>query len=125
VRGARDAADQLQATAAILLIAAPLILLLAVLAATGWRARAIAGAGVAVAAAGAMVLLTRALVGAHVVDVLTPSGADRDAVAAAWSVGTSKLAWLAGAAIVVGLVAALVASVAARAGEDARQPQYL
>ena len=118
VRGAREAADQLQRTAAILLIAAPLVLLLAVLAATGWRRRALAGAGIAVAVAGGIVLLARALVGAHVVEVLTPNEADRDAVGAAWSVGTSGLAWMAGAAVVVGLVVALLANVAARAATD-------
>ena len=122
VRGAREGADQLRRTAAALIFVAPLILLLAVVLARGWRARALAGAGVAVAAAGAAVLVARALVGAHVVDVLTPTRADRDAAAAAWSVGTSQLAWLAGAAIVGGLVLAAVASVAAR-GE--RRPAYL
>ena len=118
VRGAREAVDQLQRTAAVLLIAAPLVLALAVLAATGWRRRALAGAGIAVAVAGGIVLLARALVGAHVVEVLTPSSADRDAVGAAWSVGTSGLAWMAGAAIVVGLAVALGANVAARAASD-------
>ena len=121
VRGARNAADQLQRTAAILLIAAPLVLLLAVLAATGWRRRALAGAGIAVAVAGGIVLLARALVGAHVVEVLTPNEADRDAVGAAWSAGTSGLAWMAGAAIVVGLAVAVVANIAAHAaGDDER-----
>jgi hypothetical protein len=118
VRGAREAADQLQKTAAILLIVAPLTLLLAVLAATGWRRRALAGAGIAVAVAGGIVLLARALVGAHVVEVLTPNSADRDAVSAAWSVGTSGLAWTAGAAIAGGLVVAVLASMAARAATD-------
>jgi hypothetical protein len=118
VRGARTAVDQLQKTAAVLLIVAPLVLLLAVLAATGWRRRALAGAGIAVAVAGAIVLLARALVGAHVVEVLTPHSADRDAVGAAWSVGTSGLAWMAGAAIVIGLVVAVGANVAARAASD-------
>ena len=131
VRGARRAADRLQQTAAVLIVLAPLTLLLAVLAATGWRRRAlagagiavaVAGAGIAVAVAGAIVLLARALVGAHVVEVLTRGSADRDAVGAAWSVGTSGLAWMAGAAIVVGLVVALAANVAARAAsDDARQ----
>ena len=122
VRGARRAADRLQQTAAVLIVLAPLTLLLAVLAATGWRRRALAGAGIAVAVAGAIVLLARALVGAHVVEVLTRGSADRDAVGAAWSVGTSGLAWMAGAAIVVGLVVALAGNVAARAAsDDARQ----
>jgi hypothetical protein len=124
VRGAREAADQLQRTAAVLLILAPLTLLLAVLAATGWRVRAIAGVGVAVAAAGGLVLLARALVGAHVVEVLTPSGGDDAAAAAAWSVGTSQLAWIAGAAVVVGLLVAVVASLAARTGAGSR-PGYV
>jgi hypothetical protein len=113
VRGAREGADQLQRTAVVLLIAAPLVLLLAVLAATGWRARALAGAGVAVAVAGGLVLLARALVGAHVVEVLTQNSADEDAVGAAWSAGTATLAWAAGAAIVAGLVLAVAARAAA------------
>jgi hypothetical protein len=118
VRGAREAADRLQQTAALLIVLAALALVLAVLAADGWRSRALAGAGIAVAVAGAIVLLARALIGAHVVEVLTPNSADRDAVSAAWSVGTSGLAWMAGAAIVVGLVVALAGNVAARAASD-------
>jgi hypothetical protein len=126
VRGVRNAADELHRTATVLLIAAPLILLLAVAAASGWRTQALAGAGVSVAAAGALVLITRALVGAHVVDVLSPRAADRDAAAAAWAVGTSQLAWIAGAAIVVGLIVAVLAGIAGRAGAGARpQPRYL
>jgi hypothetical protein len=113
VRGAREATDGLQQVAVVLLIAAPLVLLLAVAAATGWHRRALAGAGLAVAVAGGIVLLARALMGAHVVEVLTPNEADRDAVAAAWSVGTSTLAWTAGAAIVVGLIVAVAARLTA------------
>ena len=113
VRGGREAANRLQQVAVVLLITAPLVLLLAVAAATGWHRRALAGAGIAVAAAGGIVLLARALVGAHVVRVLTPNEADRDAVAAAWSVGTSTLAWTAGAAIVVGLIVAAAARLTA------------
>ena len=123
VRGAREGVDQLQRTATVLLVVAPLILLLAVLLARGWRPQALAGAGVAVAVAGAIVLVARALVGAHVVEVLTSSSADQDAAAAAWSVGTGQLAWLAGAAIVGGLVVAVAASIAARAGPS--RPAHL
>lgn len=114
-RGAREAAGQLERTATVLLIAAPLVLLCAVLAARGWRAQAVAGVGVAVAVAGGAVLLARALVGARVVDVLTPAGGDRDAVGAVWAEGTSQLAWVAAAAIVAGGVVAVAANVAARA----------
>jgi hypothetical protein len=122
VRGARNAADTLHQVAAALLIAAPVVLLLALLAARGWRSQALAGVGVAVAVAGALVLLTRALVGAHVVDVLTSHSSDRDAVAAAWSAGTWQLAWMAGAAIMIGLLLAVGASIAGRA---APRPRYL
>jgi hypothetical protein len=118
VRAAREGVDQLQRVAAVLLIAAPLVLFLAVAAATGWRRRAAAGAGIAVALAGGIVLLARALVGAQVVEALTANEADRDAVGAAWSAGTSGLAWAAGAAIVVGLVVAVAANVAGRASAD-------
>ncbi len=118
IRGAREATDQLQRTASVLLILAPLVLLGAVLAAAGWRRRALAGAGIAVAVAGVIVLVARALVGAHVVEVLTPREADRDAVEAAWSTGTSSLAWLAGAAIVAGLVLAVVAGMSSAVGRD-------
>ena len=120
VRGAREAADRLHRVAIVLLVVAPLRLLLAVVLARGWRARAIAGAGVSVAASGALVLLARALVGAHVVDVLAPAPTDHDAVAAAWSVSTSQLAFAAGAAIVAGLLVALVATVAGRAQPRSR-----
>lgn len=114
VRGAREAADRLERTATVLLIAAPLVLLLAIGLARGWRVRALAGAGISIAVGGGLVLVARGLVGAHVVDVLTPSGAGRDAVAAAWSVGTSSLSSLAVGAIVAGLVIAAGASIAAR-----------
>lgn len=114
VRVVRDATGELERTAAVLLIAAPLILLLAVLAAIGWRMRALARAGIAVAAAGALVLIARALVGAQVADVLTPTRPDREAAEAVWSVGTSLLAYMAIGAIVGGLVVAVVAGLAAR-----------
>ena len=111
-RGAREAAGQLERTATVLLIAAPLVLLLAVLAASGWRTRALAGAGIAIAVAGAIVLVARALVGAHVVDVLTTSRSDRDTVEAVWSTGTTTLAYTGAAAIAIGLLIAVAASVA-------------
>jgi hypothetical protein len=114
VSGARKAAGQLQRTATILIVLAVVALLLAVLAARGWRLRALAGVGLSVAVAGAIVLATRALVGANVVDVLTQSAADRDAVKAAWSVGTSLLATMAWIAIAGGLAVALAAGAAAR-----------
>jgi hypothetical protein len=122
VRGVRDAAGGLERTATFLLIAAPLMLALAVLAAAGWRMRALSGVGVAVAAAGAMVLLARALTGAYVVDALTPTRPDREAAEAVWSVGTSLLATMAWAAIIGGLLLALVAGLAARSRP---RPQYL
>ena len=111
-RGTREAAGQLDRTATALLIAAPLVLLLAVFAATGWRLRALAAAGIAIAAAGAIVLITRAVVGAHVVDVLTPARSDRDAVGAVWSTGTTTLAYTGAGAIIVGLLIALAAGLA-------------
>jgi hypothetical protein len=117
VRGAREAAGQLERTATVLAILAAAALLVAVAAARGWRLRALAGAGLAVAAAGTIVLLTRALVGSHVVDVLTQSPPDRDAVKAAWSVSTSLLSTMAWIAIAAGLAVALAAGVAGRPRE--------
>jgi hypothetical protein len=114
VRGGRDNARRLERAAAVLLVAAPLVLLMAVAVASGWRMRALAGVGVAIAVAGALVLLTRALVGAHIVDVLVASAADRDAGDAAWSAGTSLLETMAVFAIAAGLALALAAGVAAR-----------
>jgi hypothetical protein len=76
---------------------------------------------VAVAVAGVLVLVTRALVGANVVGDLTDSAADRDAAEAAWSAGTSLLATMAGVSIAGGLALALLAGVV---GRPAR-PRYL
>ena len=120
VRGARENAGRLERAADVLLVAAPLVLLLAVAVARGWRVRALAGVGVAVAVAGVLVLLTRALVGANVVDELVISAADRDAGEAAWSAGTSLLATMAAVAIGAGLALALIAGIVARP-----QPRYL
>jgi hypothetical protein len=114
VRGTRDAARRLERAAAVLAILAPLCFALALAAAQGWRVRALAGVGLAVAAAGVLVLLTRSLVGANVVDVLAATTADRDAASAAWSAGTSALATMAAVAIAGGLALALSAGVAAR-----------
>jgi hypothetical protein len=114
VRGARENAGRLERAAAVLLVAAPLVLLLAVAVARGWRMRALAGVGVAVAVAGVLVLLTRALVGANVVDELVVSAADRDGGEAAWSAGTSLLATMAAAAIAGGAALALLAGVVGR-----------
>ena len=47
VRGARENAGRLEQAATVLLVAAPLVLLLAVAVASGWRMRALAGVGVA------------------------------------------------------------------------------
>jgi hypothetical protein len=116
-RSVRVAAAELERTAVVLLIAAPLVLLLAVAAASGWRMRALAGAGIAVTVAGVLVLAIRALAGAYVVDVLTPTRPDREAAEAVWSAGTSLLGYMAAAAIVGGLVLALAAGLAARPRE--------
>jgi hypothetical protein len=121
IRGARQAAHRLERIALLLSIAAPLTFALALATARGWRLRALAGVGLAVAGAGVLVLLTRALVGANVVDVLAASARDRDAVAAAWSAGTSSLAQMAVIAIAAGLAVALAAGVAARP----RRERYL
>jgi hypothetical protein len=122
VQSLRDATDALQRTAAFLLIAAPLMLALAVLAASGWRMRALSGAGIAVAAAGAVVLIARALTGSYVVDALTETRPDREAAEAVWSVATSLLATMAWVAIIGGLLLALIAALAARARPQARYP---
>jgi hypothetical protein len=122
VQSLRDATDALQRTAAFLLIAAPLMLGLAVLAASGWRMRALSGAGFAVAAAGAIVLIARALTGAYVVDALTSTRPDREAGEAVWSVATSLLATMAWVAIIGGLLLALIAALVARARPQPRLP---
>ena len=122
-RGAREGAAQLERTATVLLIGGPLVLLLAVLAAAGWRMRALSGAGLAVAAAGAIVLAARALVGAGVVETLAPARSDREAAEAVWSVGTSMLGAMAWVAIVGGLALAVAAVVAAARAPRERLPR--
>ena len=117
VRGARENAGRLERAAAVLLVAAPLVLLMAVAVASGWRRRALAGVGVAVAVAGVLVLVTRALVGADIVSDLAPSATDRDAAEAAWSAGTSLLATMAILAIAAGAALALLAGVVGRPRE--------
>ena len=121
VRGARENAGRLERAAVVLLIAAPLVLLLAVAAARGWHMRALAGAGISIAVAGVAVLVVRALVGENVVGDLIATAADRDAAEAAWSAGTSLLATMAYVAIAAGVALALLAGVVARP----QRPRYL
>jgi hypothetical protein len=77
--------------------------------------RALSGAGIAVAVAGAVVLIARALTGSYVADALTTTRPDREAAGAVWSVATSLLATMAWVAIIGGLLLALIAALAARA----------
>jgi FtsH-binding integral membrane protein len=79
----------------------------AVAVARGRRARTLMHVGVICIGAGAVALVIRALVGAQVVDTLASTEAVRPAASAAWSIGTSVLADVAGALIFIGVFVVL------------------
>lgn len=69
--------------------------------------RTFLGVGLALVAAGALALLSRALAGHAIVDQLLARDADREAAEAAWRVATSTIVDLAAAAIGLGLLTAI------------------
>lgn len=93
---------------AILLPALALLLFAcAVAVARGRRARTLMHVGVICIGAGAVTLVIRTLAGSQVVDTLASTEAVRPAASAAWSIGTSVLADVAGALIFIGVFVAL------------------
>jgi hypothetical protein len=70
--------------------------------------RTFLGVGLALAATGALALLSRALAGHAIVDQLVAGDTDRAAADAAWRIATSKIADLAGIAIGLGAVIVLL-----------------
>lgn len=80
------------------------LLALAVLLARGWRREALEDVGAALAAVGVVVLISRGVVGAYLVESLAASPATEPAARSVWEIGTSLLASSAVASIVYGIV---------------------
>lgn len=113
---ARDAVRAIRRIPVPATIATVALLALALLLGRAQLHRTVLGAGLSLAAAGALALLARLLAGHEIVDVLLAGEADREAAEAAWGLATSIIVDLSVGAICLG---ALVALWALLAGESA------
>lgn len=102
----------LKSLAVVLPILAVLLLMFAVWLAHGRRREALLTAGFVLVGSGLLVLVIRAIAGGQVVNELAKDAGVRPAVEAAWSIGTSVLADIAGAVIFVGIPVILAALLA-------------
>lgn len=93
-------------------IAVFVLLALALLLGRARLRRTILGAGLSLAATGALALLARAIAGHEIVDSLLSGDADREAAEAAWGIATSLVVDLSAAAIGLGGLVALWALLA-------------
>jgi hypothetical protein len=106
---AQDVVDVFEALVVVLCALALALYALAVFVARDRRRETLRACGLGLAAAGAAVLVARALAGDAVVDALTTSAAVRPAAEATWTISTSLLAEIAGAAIGYGVVIVVAA----------------
>ena len=98
----QDIGRGLRSLALWLSIAVPLLFALAIWSARGWRRRAVINVGYALATAGLLVLLARAVVQSQVPASLVKDASIRPAAAATVSIATSMLAEIAGELVLVG-----------------------
>ena len=105
-------ANGLRSLAVVLPILAVLLLMLAVWLSPGRRREALQSSGLVLVGSGLFVLLVRGVAGTHVVDALARDEGVRPAAEAAWSIGTSVLAEVAGAVVFVGVPLILAALLA-------------
>jgi hypothetical protein len=108
IKAVQDIGKALKGLALLLTIIVPLLYALAILLARGFRRRTLMSVGVAAIAVGLLVFIGREILVTQVTDSLVKTESVRPAALAALSIGTSMLAEIAGAFIVVGtpLVAA-------------------
>jgi hypothetical protein len=119
----QDIGRALRSLALWLSIAVPLLFGLAIALARGWRRRAVMNVGYALATAGFLVLLARALVQSRVPASLVADASIRPAAAATVSIATSMLAEIAGELVLVGALLIIAAWLAgpARFAADFRR----
>jgi hypothetical protein len=121
VRRVRVTVNAIRNLVLVLSLLACICLVLAIAVATGQRLRAVAYVGVCLAISGGLLLAARALIGPALADHLAPASApvNRDAVHAAWLIGTTQLRTTAIILLVVGGV--LIIGGTAAAIESARR----
>jgi hypothetical protein len=114
----RVAVNTIRNLVLVLSLLAGICFVLAILVATGRRARAIAYVGVCLAVCGGLLLAARALIGPALADSLVPASApaNRAAVRATWLIGSTQLqtaaiiALIAGGVLLIGGAAAAIES---------------
>ena len=105
----QDAGNAVQSLALWLNILVPLLYLLAIFLARGHRRRTLMSVGFSVLFAGVLVLLGRRILVSQIASSLVSDASLRPAVSAAASIGTSILSQIAGAFVLVGIVAVILA----------------
>lgn len=105
----QDGASALKGLALVLPLLAVALLALAVYLARGRRRRTLLFAGIDLVVAGAVVLITRNLLGSAVVDSLAKTEAVKPATEAVWSIGTGMVRDVAQATIIIGIPVILAA----------------
>lgn len=99
----QDVGKALKGLALLLTILVPLLYVLAIWLARGYRRRALMNVGIAIVFAGVLVFLARTLIVSQVTDSLVKTDSVRPAATAVISIATSMLSEIAGAFVVVGV----------------------
>ncbi len=102
LEAAQDVVDLLNTLAWLLTVIALALYALAVYLAEGWRREALRSVGFSFIAVGIAALIARGIAGGAVVSSLATTAAAEPAANAAWSIGTSVLAEIAGAMVLYG-----------------------
>lgn len=113
---AQDAIDLLETLAWLLLALSLLLYAVAIYLATGWRRIALRDVGLAFIAVGIAALVVRGLAGDALTNHLATTSAVEPAISSAWSIGTSLLRDIGGAAVFYGIVIMIGAWLAAPSG---------
>jgi hypothetical protein len=103
LEAAQDGVNLLNTLAWVLTVIALALYALAVYLAEGWRREALRSVGFSFIAVGIAALIARAIAGGAVVSSLATTAAVEPAASAAWSIGTSVLAGIAGAMVLYGV----------------------
>jgi hypothetical protein len=113
---AKDAIDLLETLAWLLLALSLLVYAVAIYLATGWRRIALRDVGLAFIVVGIAALVVRGLAGDALTNHLATTSAVEPAISSAWSIGTSLLRDIGGAAVFYGIVILIGAWLAAPSG---------
>jgi Short C-terminal domain len=114
LEAAQDGVDLLNTLAWLLTVIALALYALAVYLAGGWRREALRSVGLSFIAVGIAALIARSIAGGAVVSSLATTAAAEPAASAAWSIGTSVLAEIAGAMVLYGIFIVISAWLAGR-----------